>query len=156
RWACTPLPMHWSMRGYLRQAHPDLLDPAFDQMKPGENGLNLMRDWAAPEHAVTLGVSCEACHLGGKRHVESDGRILPKFFPASRQLRIESANAPLPAGRDHRSLNWACGRCHVGGRPTFAAGMSTWNSVEYSDAMRGSCYSQLRCVDCHNPHRAIG
>jgi predicted CXXCH cytochrome family protein len=34
--------------------------------------------------------------------------------------------------------------------------MSTWNSVEYSDAMRGSCYSQLRCVDCHNPHRTIG
>jgi predicted CXXCH cytochrome family protein len=34
--------------------------------------------------------------------------------------------------------------------------MSTWNSVEYSDAMRGSCYSQLNCVDCHNPHRAIG
>src|SRR5438132_2996121 len=22
--------------------------------------------------------------------------------------------------------------------------------------MRGSCYSKLRCVDCHNPHRAIG
>jgi len=34
--------------------------------------------------------------------------------------------------------------------------MATWNSVEYSDAMRGSCYSQLNCVECHNPHRAIG
>jgi predicted CXXCH cytochrome family protein len=22
--------------------------------------------------------------------------------------------------------------------------------------MRGSCYSQLRCIDCHNPHRATG
>src|SRR5262249_12274556 len=29
-------------------------------------------------------------------------------------------------------------------------------SVEYSDAMRGSCYSKLRCIDCHNPHQAIG
>ncbi len=38
----------------------------------------------------------------------------------------------------------------------FAAGMSTWNSVEYADAMRGSCYAQLQCIDCHNPHRAIG
>jgi hypothetical protein len=44
----------------------------------------------------------------------------------------------------------------VGGRPTFAAGMSTWNSVEYTDAMLGSCYSQLRCIDCHSPHRALG
>jgi predicted CXXCH cytochrome family protein len=34
--------------------------------------------------------------------------------------------------------------------------MSTWNSVEYSDAMLGSCYSQLKCIDCHNPHQAIG
>jgi predicted CXXCH cytochrome family protein len=34
--------------------------------------------------------------------------------------------------------------------------MSTWNSIEYSDAMLGSCYSQLRCIDCHSPHRAIG
>jgi predicted CXXCH cytochrome family protein len=34
--------------------------------------------------------------------------------------------------------------------------MSTWNSVEYSDAMRGSCYSKLRCIDCHNPHQALG
>jgi predicted CXXCH cytochrome family protein len=59
-------------------------------------------------------------------------------------------------GRTHDNVNWACGRCHTGGRPQFAAGMSTWNSVEYSDAMRGGCYSKLRCVDCHNPHRAIG
>jgi predicted CXXCH cytochrome family protein len=28
--------------------------------------------------------------------------------------------------------------------------------VEYSDAMRGSCYLQLRCIDCHSPHRALG
>jgi predicted CXXCH cytochrome family protein len=34
--------------------------------------------------------------------------------------------------------------------------MSTWNSVEYSDAMRGSCYSKLRCIDCHSPHQALG
>jgi predicted CXXCH cytochrome family protein len=154
--AHAPLPMHWSMRGYLRQAHPELLDPASGPMTGDEKISNAMQHWTAPEHAVTLGVSCEACHLGAKRHAESKGRIKPKFFPTSPALRVDSASIPLPTGRDRRSLNWACGRCHVGGRPAFAAGMSTWNSVEYSDAMRGSCYSQLRCVDCHNPHRAIG
>jgi predicted CXXCH cytochrome family protein len=154
--AYAPLPMHWSLRGYLREAHPDLLDPASPPTKEIEKASSAMQHWTAPEHAVTLGVSCEACHLGGKQHVESKGQIKPKFFPSDPALRVESADALLPNGRDRRSLNWACGRCHVGRRPTFAAGMSTWNSVEYSDAMRGSCYSQLRCVDCHNPHRAIG
>jgi predicted CXXCH cytochrome family protein len=34
--------------------------------------------------------------------------------------------------------------------------MSTWNSVEFADAARGHCYSQMRCIDCHSPHRALG
>jgi predicted CXXCH cytochrome family protein len=34
--------------------------------------------------------------------------------------------------------------------------MSTWNSVEFSDAARGSCYSKMRCTTCHSPHRALG
>jgi predicted CXXCH cytochrome family protein len=34
--------------------------------------------------------------------------------------------------------------------------MSTWNSVEYADAARGSCYSKMRCIDCHSPHAALG
>lgn len=114
-----------------------------------------MHNWDAPHYAVTLGVSCEACHLGTRKHVESAGHVPPRFSPASPHLRIESQKVP-PAGRTHDNVNWACGRCHVGSRPQFAAGMSTWNSVEYSDAMRGGCYSQLTCVKCHNPHRPLG
>jgi predicted CXXCH cytochrome family protein len=34
--------------------------------------------------------------------------------------------------------------------------MSTWNSVEYADAVRGGCYTKMRCTDCHNPHEEIG
>src|SRR5205085_9433997 len=103
---------------------------------------------------VSYGVSCEACHLGSRAHVESRGKILPKFFPTSTSLAIAG---PAPnSGRTTANVNWACARCHAGGRPSFAAGMSTWNSVEYSDASRGSCYSELRCVDCHNPHEALG
>jgi len=80
----------------------------------------------------------------------------PLFFPAGTSLFVEQKKAQLGYGRTHGNLNWACGRCHAGHRPQFAAGMSTWNSTEYSDAMRGSCYSQLRCIDCHDPHIATG
>ena len=151
----APWPLHWSMRGFLQSTHPELLDGTTGMVKSNEDGSNPMHHWEASRYAVTLGFSCEACHLGARQHVESAGRILPRFSPSSPHLRIESREAP-PTGRTHDNVNWACGRCHVGPRPQFAAGMSTWNSVEYSDAMRGSCYSQLTCVTCHNPHRPIG
>ena len=151
----APVPMHWSMLRFLETEHPEMLDPTTGMVQMEADGSNPMNHWEASRYAATLGVSCEACHLGARRHVESAGRIPPRFTPSSPHLRIE-AREPPPAGRSHDSINWACGRCHVGPRPQFAAGMSTWNSVEYSDAMRGSCYSQLTCVHCHNPHRAIG
>lgn len=151
----APLPLHWSMRGFLETAHPEMLDSTTGMVKFQPDGSNPMHHWEASRFAATLGVSCEACHLGTRQHVESAGRIPPRFAPSSPHLRIESRQPP-PTGRTHENLNWACGRCHVGPRPRFAAGMSTWNSVEYSDAMRGSCYSRLTCVHCHNPHQAIG
>jgi predicted CXXCH cytochrome family protein len=164
----APLAMHWLERDYLVEAHPDKVPMMEEFLRSGGNrevsadvrgeGVrNPMLDWEAPQYAATLGVSCEACHLGAREHVESKGKIKPRFLPASPHLLLEDTGRPPPAtGRTHDNVNWACGRCHVGGRPSFAAGMSTWNSVEYSDAMRGSCYSKLRCIDCHNPHKPIG
>jgi predicted CXXCH cytochrome family protein len=175
----APLSLHWSLRDYLAEAHPEMLTSVADQLaRRGEqnpmagerlagNGAgrgmpervgerNPMADWEASKHAVTLGVSCEACHLGAREHVASRGKVPPKFFPSSPHLSVEARDLPLNFGRSHDNVNWACGRCHTGKRPQFAAGMSTWNSVEYADAMRGSCYSELRCIDCHNPHRALG
>jgi predicted CXXCH cytochrome family protein len=152
----APLPLHWSMRPYLEQAHPEVLASLADVPGRGQALHNPMDAWEAPRYAVTLGVSCEACHLGAREHVASRGKVLPKFFPSSPYLAVETGGAALNFGRSHDNVNWACGRCHTGNRPQFAAGMSTWNSVEYADAMRGSCYSELRCIDCHNPHRALG
>jgi predicted CXXCH cytochrome family protein len=155
----APVPMHWSMRDYLGETHPDEFPTIAAQIDKVAEGHALVRnpmgDWEASRYAVTLGISCEACHLGGRAHVESKGRVPPSFFPTSPYLRVE-AERPPETGRTHANVNWACGRCHTGGRPQFAAGMSTWNSVEYADAMRGSCYSRLRCVDCHNPHQRTG
>jgi len=153
--AHAPVNLHWSMRKYLEQAHPESIASMTDLLKRS-SVQNPMLGWDAAQHAVTYGVSCEACHLGAKAHVVSGGKVMPKFLPASPHLSIEANVGQLDFGRTHDNVNWACGRCHTGARPKFAAGMSTWNSVEYSDAMLGSCYAQLKCVDCHNPHRALG
>jgi predicted CXXCH cytochrome family protein len=150
-----PRSLHWSVRKYLQEAHPAEFE-AIAAAPPEDGQRNPLADWDASHYAATFGVSCEACHLGGRVHVQSEGRIKPAFFPRSPHLFVETRGETLDFGKTHDNVNWACGRCHTGERPTFAAGMSTWNSVEYSDAMRGSCYSQARCVDCHNPHKSIG
>jgi predicted CXXCH cytochrome family protein len=152
----APLAMHWSVSPYLTAARPAERDNLMRPPRPGETMQNPMADWDAEHYAATYGVSCEACHLGAKAHVESRGKVAPHFFPKSPYLRVEADAKSVDFGRSHDNVNWACGRCHTGTRPTFAAGMSTWNSVEYSDAMRGSCYSRLRCIDCHSPHDALG
>lgn len=151
----APVSMHWSMKGYLNETHPAEYQEMSQMIARGSSSHNPMADWDAPRYAVTLGVSCEACHLGAKAHAESNGKMLPAFFPTSPQLFIESSQPP-ESGRTHDNINWACARCHTGGRPMFAGGMSTWNSVEYADAAKGSCYTKLRCIDCHDPHQALG
>jgi predicted CXXCH cytochrome family protein len=150
----APISMQFTLTEYLKKERPGTLASVLERMAtvPEQRP---MADWDAEHYGVSLGISCEACHLGGKEHVTSGGQVAPRFIPESPYLYANSSKAPA-TGRTHDNVNWVCGRCHIGERPQFAAGMSTWNSVEYSDAMRGSCYSQLRCIDCHNPHVGIG
>jgi predicted CXXCH cytochrome family protein len=153
----VPVNIQWAVSNYLAEERPGWLPPRHRSL-PDDQAVELLKSLdaiPASEHAVTLGISCESCHLGCREHAE-DPKILPAFFPHSPHLRSGSVDEPTDLGRTHDNVNWACGRCHTGDRPQFAGGMSTWNSTEYSDAMRGSCYSQLKCIDCHNPHQAIG
>ena len=153
----VPLNIQWAVRAYLEEERPDWL-PSGHRSLPDDEAVELLNSLdaiPASEHAVTLGISCESCHLGCREHVENP-KVLPAFFPVSPHLHSGTADEPNDLGRTHDNVNWACGRCHSGARPQFAGGMSTWNSTEYSDAMRGSCYSELKCIDCHNPHEAIG
>jgi predicted CXXCH cytochrome family protein len=110
-----------------------------------------------PAPILHLGIECETCHNGCKQHVEADdpAQTLPYFFPAGAALlaRLPEQN---PYGRSHDNVNWICARCHHGGRPQFPGGINTWNSTEFTDARNGGCYSQLRCIDCHEPHKATG
>lgn len=155
----APRTMHWGVRDYLEQTRPADYKAVLGSMRPRAGGVpvqNPMVSWDAARYAATYGISCEACHLGCKEHVSSDGKVLPRYFPEDPQLLVDSGPKPPDTGRTHDNLNWACSRCHTGERPKFAAGMSTWNSVESADAMKGSCYSQMQCIDCHPPHRATG
>lgn len=154
----APQPMHLAMSEYLGETHPELWSPEEDVSRLTSHGLlglvQTFENYPATEHAVTLGISCEACHLGAKDHAE--GRLKkPKFFPHDPLLRIENTKS-IEFGPSHQNRNWACGRCHTGSRPYYAGGMATWNSTEFSDAMKGSCYSKLSCIDCHDPHTGIG
>src|SRR5579884_4161545 len=103
------------MEPYLEEAHPEAL-PAMARLLRGEAPTpaaaapaepdgrgaddegrgtgadavaNPMTDWEATRYAATLGVSCEACHLGCRAHVESEGQVPPRFFPTSPHLAVE-------------------------------------------------------------------
>ena len=155
----VPIRIGLSLPEYIQSARPDLW-PAGRESTDLSNEdyftlIKVFRFTDSREHAVTLGISCEACHLGAREHAA--GKLpKPKFFPNAPELVIRMQDPPHPMGRTHDNVNWACGRCHNGVRTLYAGGMATWNSTEYTDARRGHCYSKLTCVQCHNPHEAIG
>jgi predicted CXXCH cytochrome family protein len=122
---------------------------------------------------VEVGIGCEACHNGARRHVD-DPLELPSFEPRSASLRVA---APSPAGEGPPSraawINHTCARCHTvlfsrypytwegGLRPRastgkqaalHAGGGSTINSGEARDLLLGGCAGSLSCTACHDPH----
>lgn len=154
----SPYVFNLDLTGYLqRQPRPGIPAKPPEEFSNAELGqlvsnMTLNRPEARIVH---LGIGCEACHNGGKRHAVDPEHSLPHFFPTS-PLIYARLPQEKPHGRTHDNVNWICGRCHVGPRPEFPGGFSTWNSAEYSDAMKGSCYKQLRCIDCHEPHTTTG
>lgn len=144
---------------YVARSHPEIWDGSkTPESFPSEKLEELTKTFIAfdaPNHATTLGISCEACHLGCRAHSANES-IAPHFAPESPLLTSFVPTAERDVGRSAANVNAICARCHTGERPTYAGVTSTWNSTEHSDAMRGSCYSQLSCVHCHEPHKAIG
>jgi hypothetical protein len=153
----APRPIDVSLPDYLKETHPELWPAEPLDMNSFQALVETLRNREAVDHAVSLGISCEACHLGARAHAE-EKESRPRFYPASPHLftQAKKGEMQLNFGRQHDNVNWACGRCHTGSRHQFAAGMGVWNSIEYTDAMRGSCYSALTCIHCHNPHETIG
>ena len=167
--AYSPRPIHFATEDYLRETHPDLAETLGRNPQLTEqqmvNTLTTAMNLPAKQHAVTLGISCEACHNGCANHVENE-EVLPSFFPRSPHVVVAGESPHEVWSRNDTNVNWICSRCHTGGRKRYAAGISTWNSTELSDAARGSCYdpvaakqhgmNHLTCVHCHDPHEGIG
>ncbi|MCA9176623.1 MAG: ammonia-forming cytochrome c nitrite reductase subunit c552 [Planctomycetales bacterium] len=108
-----------------------------------------------PEDLVTLGISCESCHFGGREHVEHQKPT--KYHPASPSLALPAAvrsltNSELTQTPQH--INSICTQCHCAQVTCYPNGAATWNSREALDLKSGACQQQLRCVDCHSPHLA--
>lgn len=155
----APSRLHWLMSSYLKEARPDLWEvdrgaTALSSDEVNEVRLKMVR-LDGPKDSVTLGISCEACHLGTKEHAQ-EKRDRPEFFPTSPHLLLDTNDGQHRKPTRQETIKWTCGRCHSGPRLRYAAGMSTWNSVESDDSGFGACKSQLTCIHCHNPHEAIG
>ncbi len=100
---------------------------------------------------MSVGISCESCHLGGREHA-IDGKKI-RFAPAG--LGVEkNPSAPEVAGTrsDSRTINAICAQCHSTPTALFPNGAGTRNSSEALDLLSGACASQIKCTDCHDPH----
>ncbi len=149
----------FAMSNYVAHAHPAIWDgKTRPETLPSED-LQAMTGqfiaFEAKDKAATLGISCEACHLGCSTHTDNKDSK-PSFLPHGPDLYIFTDPKDRDAGRTAKNVNSTCSRCHAGTRPTYAGGMSTWNSTEYTDALKGKCYSQLTCIQCHDPHKPTG
>jgi predicted CXXCH cytochrome family protein len=151
--------IHFSVASYTARSHPELWDGSRDTHDISSEEMyrivGRFSEFQTLDQAATLGISCEACHLGARGHAEGK-QTKPSFLAQGDDLRTSRSDEPTQSGRVHGNVNWVCSRCHVGERPAYASGVSTWNSVEFSDAARGACYAELTCIDCHDPHTAIG
>jgi hypothetical protein len=106
------------------------------------------------KHLVTLGISCESCHFGGREHAQNEERI--HFLPTSSmvQLRPQQGHKPLTDSRkDPATITGICTQCHSGLCQKFPNGAGHINSSEGIDMSGGACTSQISCISCHDPHR---
>lgn len=171
--AFSPRSVAFDAYGYLKDARPDLLGGKTAEDVNIKDIFDLgqtIGELPAIDNAVSLGITCEACHFGAKQHAQRSTKdkseYAPPFYPAGPHVYASGANREEVLGRNRANLTFACARCHSGGRPEYANGNHTWNSTEFSDAIYGFCYdpkgakehgmNELTCIHCHDPHKATG
>jgi hypothetical protein len=113
------------------------------------------RNLQPDRHLVTLGISCESCHFGGREHAQGAGPIA--FLPTSPYVKITSHRSDQALTDDRknaRTLTGICSQCHSGFARLYPNGGSTCNSREGLDFNSGYCTSRMTCVHCHEPHTA--
>ena len=102
---------------------------------------------------VTLGVSCESCHFGGREHATSGAPI--HFVPTSPYLKVVANDPSRPVTDDRKNpatVNGICAQCHSGNSNRFANCAARTNSREAFDLLGGACAGRIRCTTCHDPH----
>ncbi|HUJ60264.1 MAG TPA: cytochrome c3 family protein, partial [Kofleriaceae bacterium] len=102
---------------------------------------------------ITVGISCESCHLGGRAHV-AGGAIT--FVPRGAPTRDGAPAMPAAFADERRDadvVDAVCAQCHSGPSPRLADGTALRNSSEAIDLAASPCRG-IRCTDCHDPHRA--
>jgi predicted CXXCH cytochrome family protein len=118
-----------------------------------------VRTRVQPANLVTLGVSCESCHFGGRGHTATNGETFMPYLPTSPLLRVmpqDKTRTADPTAKNPYAIAGICGQCHTATVTLFPNGAGTWNSREAVDMAGGACTSRIRCTDCHDPHRTIG
>jgi len=100
------------------------------------------------DELVTVGISCESCHLGGREHADHEADI--SFVPRSPDLRVA-----VEGGRDSPVVVDAiCAGCHSTPSPRWPNQAAQRNSTEALDLRAGACTPAIACTDCHDPHVA--
>ena len=105
------------------------------------------------EDLITLGISCESCHFGGREHVQHQRAM--RYLPTSPFAKVKSNDPKFPLASDGSTaatINGICSQCHSGGGLRFPEGALKSNSAEGHDFQKGFCATQMSCVDCHSPH----
>lgn len=114
----------------------------------------IARDNLLPvDQLVTVGISCESCHLGGRAHAASEGEVAIRFAPSSPDLvRLPDAPDPRAARADPAATTAICAQCHSTPAPRFPGGGAVRNSSEALDLGASACAAAASCIDCHDPH----
>jgi predicted CXXCH cytochrome family protein len=102
---------------------------------------------------VTVGISCESCHLGGRAHAAGAPiHLVPIGAVARAEMPVPAPTTFAAERADPAIANRVCAQCHSGPSPRFPDGAATRNSSEALDLEASAC--RARCVDCHDPHLA--
>jgi hypothetical protein len=131
----SPAPAHAVQT--LLEKRPQYLDQRHNPSLPAQS-------------LVTVGISCESCHFGGREH-SRDVKKPFRFVPTHPELSDWTPDY-RNARKNPAIVNAICRQCHFSGSGSWADGSALINSMESIELERGACSSKLKCTDCHNPH----